>query len=95
MTHFFSLTPGVVTESEAMQITVLVPGQGQNQLYASFLLLPHQIPFTHTEPGSSVPHFSFSLFCFSTDKSQQEFLDSLVSRRPWLLLQVPVLVPAH
>lgn len=36
------------------------------------------------------PPFSFIFFSFSIGKNQQEFLDSLVSRRPWLSLQVPV-----
>lgn len=98
MTHFFSFTPGVVTESKAMQITVLVPGQGQRQPYASFLLLPHQISFTY-RARLFCPLLSFSFFffflSFSIGKSQQEFLDLPVSGRPWLLLQVPVLLPAH
>lgn len=31
MTCFFSLIPGVVMESKAVQLMVLVPGQGQKQ----------------------------------------------------------------
>lgn len=61
--RFLLTHPGVVTESKAMQITALVSGQGQKQPYASFLLLPHQIPFTHTQSQAllSTPFFSFFL----------------------------------